>query len=238
MAQIDALKSHLTFYIHCPQVGCVLQDMHRGLTVSISCICACWTVLPKGTKNQSTPNPILYDFFLGFTAVEVRMRKRSRSVSSAMFNADPKIHTVLFGEFACEVWFPVSLPGVPVESGRIFVCSHCVRFLPNKESWHWHIGNCSFRKRCCGHEISRDRNKTFSVCVLDGRKQSCSPIAQRISLLTKLFLEHKMTLDDVHFFYYFALFETRADGTRHFCAYFSKVVEEVHIIKGHLVLQK
>jgi GNAT superfamily N-acetyltransferase len=33
-----------------------------------------------------------------------------------------------------------------------------------------------------------------------------------------------MTLDDVHFFYYFALFETRADGTRHFCAYFSKEI--------------
>lgn len=67
----------------------------------------------------------------------------------------------------------------------------------------------------------RDRARKVCVYELDGRKPQCAIMARRLCLLTKLFLVDKVTLDDVHFFSFNALFEVDDEGF-HFAGYFSK----------------
>ncbi|KAG5464559.1 hypothetical protein LSCM1_00750 [Leishmania martiniquensis] len=107
------------------------------------------------------------------------------------------------------------------EGGTIYLCDSCLAMFADPGHLQQHLQSCSYAFWIPGDEIYRDEGRRFCVFALDGRKPQCAVLARRICLLSKLFLVDKVTLDDVHFFSFNALFEVDDEGF-HFVGYFSK----------------
>ncbi|GET93814.1 acetyltransferase, putative [Leishmania tarentolae] len=103
----------------------------------------------------------------------------------------------------------------------VYLCDSCLCTSGHAGHLQKHLQRCSNAFWIPGDEIYRDEERQFCVFVLDGRKAQCAAMARRICYLSKLFLIDKVTLDDVHFFSFNALFEVDDEGF-HFVGYFSK----------------
>lgn len=105
--------------------------------------------------------------------------------------------------------------------GTIYLCDSCLCTFAQAGHLQQHLQRCSNAFWIPGDEVYRDEERRFCVFALDGRKPHCAAMSRRICLLSKLFLVDKVTLDDVHFFSFNALFEVDDEGF-HFVGYFSK----------------
>lgn len=103
----------------------------------------------------------------------------------------------------------------------LYLCDSCLHFFSSPDHLQQHLARCSNAFWIPGDEIYRDDVRSFCVFEIDGRKPQCAVFARRLCLLTKLFLVDKVTLDDVHFFCFNALFDVDDEGF-HFSGYFSK----------------
>jgi GNAT superfamily N-acetyltransferase len=103
----------------------------------------------------------------------------------------------------------------------VYLCDSCLSTFSTADHLQQHLQRCSNAFWIPGDEVYRDRSQKICVFELDGRKPQCAIMARRLCLLTKLFLVDKVTLDDVHFFSFNALFEADDEGF-HFAGYFSK----------------
>ncbi|AIO02848.1 acetyltransferase, putative [Leishmania panamensis] len=107
------------------------------------------------------------------------------------------------------------------DRGTVFLCDSCLSIFAHAGHLQQHVQACRNAFWIPGDEVYRDEEHRFCVFALDGRKPQCVALARRICLLSKLFLVDKVTLDDVHFFSFMALFEVDDEGF-HFVGYFSK----------------
>lgn len=103
----------------------------------------------------------------------------------------------------------------------IYLCDSCLSVFNVRDHLQEHLHRCGNAFWIPGDEVYRDEGRRLCVFELDGRKPQCAAFARRLCLLTKLFLVDKVTLDDVHFFAFNALFEVDDEGF-HFAGYFSK----------------
>ncbi|KAG5489881.1 hypothetical protein GH5_00764 [Leishmania sp. Ghana 2012 LV757] len=108
-----------------------------------------------------------------------------------------------------------------IQGDTIYLCDSCLSVFADAGHLQQHLQSCSYAFWIPGDEVYRDEARRFCVFSLDGRKPQCVALARRICLLSKLFLVDKVTLDDVHFFSFNALFEVDDEGF-HFVGYFSK----------------
>ncbi|KAG5490878.1 hypothetical protein JKF63_01000 [Porcisia hertigi] len=107
------------------------------------------------------------------------------------------------------------------EEDTVYLCDSCLRTFTEKNNLQQHLLRCGNAFWIPGDEVYREKERSFCVFAIDGRKSQCSALARRLCLLSKLFLVDKVTLDDVHFFSFNALFEVDDEGF-HFVGYFSK----------------
>lgn len=107
------------------------------------------------------------------------------------------------------------------EEEIIFLCDSCLRIFKERSHLESHSDNCPNAFWIPGQEIYRCGKRNLSIFEIDGRKHISVCFLRRLSILTKLFLPDKITLDDVHFFAFTALFEVDDYGY-HFAGYFSK----------------
>lgn len=107
------------------------------------------------------------------------------------------------------------------EKNKIYLCDSCLCVFLTCSHLKTHSKECPYAYRIPGQEIYRCPKRKLCAFEIDGRKHMSAFYARRLSILTKLFLPDKVTLDDVHFFAYTALFEVNDFGF-HFVGYFSK----------------
>lgn len=107
---------------------------------------------------------------------------------------------------------------------KAYVCESCLRVFRHGHHLLEHLENCSNAFWVPGREIYRCSKRKICVYEMDGRKDSSVAYLRRLCVLTKLFLNDKITLDDVHFFVFTALFEV-GDFGFHFAGYFSKELQ-------------
>lgn len=120
-----------------------------------------------------------------------------------------------------QAWFRSPLPHHG-DAGELHCCDGCLQIFGTRGQLHLHNAVCELKFAPLGDEVYFDSSRRISLRELDGRSASCVDFCQRVSLLTKLFLDHKMTLADVHYFSFFCLFEVDDSGAYHFAGYFSK----------------
>ncbi|KAK7202342.1 acetyltransferase [Novymonas esmeraldas] len=103
----------------------------------------------------------------------------------------------------------------------VYLCDSCLTTFNRADHLQQHLQRCGNAFWIPGDEVFRDERRQLCVFEMDGRRPQCAALARRLCLLTKLFLVDKVTLDDVHFFSFNALFEVDDEGF-HFAGYFSK----------------
>eukprot|EP00796_Vickermania_ingenoplastis_P006616 gene6616-4736_t len=108
-----------------------------------------------------------------------------------------------------------------VGHNSFYLCDSCLRFFHHSTHLCAHSSNCPNSFWIPGQEIYRCNRRRVCIYEIDGRKHASMCYLRRLSILTKLFLPEKVTLDDVHFFAFTALFEVDDFGF-HFAGYFSK----------------
>jgi GNAT superfamily N-acetyltransferase len=124
-----------------------------------------------------------------------------------------------FSKFECSVAFVPS----DASSEVIFMCDACLTMFTQPDLYAVHCTVCAAAgaESIIGDVTWYDEKRSLFVVELDGRKSSCAPTCWRVAKLATYFLDHKMTVDDVHFFGFFCLF-LRDGGKNHFVGYFSK----------------
>lgn len=109
-------------------------------------------------------------------------------------------------------------------SAKIYFCESCLRLFCRGSHLLTHSEMCSNAFWIPGCEIYRSSTKRICIFEIDGRRDISSAYLRRLCIFTKLFLNDKVTLDDVHFFVFTALFEVDDFGF-HFAGYFSKELQ-------------
>ncbi|EPY37488.1 histone acetyltransferase HTATIP [Angomonas deanei] len=107
------------------------------------------------------------------------------------------------------------------ENSTLYLCDACLTFFASENHLVQHITDCAHLFWVPGNEIYRNKEKKFCVYEIDGRNLRSFLFLRRLGILTRFFLPEKVTLDDVHFFAFYALFEVDDYGF-HFVGYFSK----------------
>lgn len=110
------------------------------------------------------------------------------------------------------------------DSNVLYVCESCLRFFNCSRHLQAHSNGCPNAFWIPGREIYRCSTRSVCVYEIDGRKAASNAYLHRLCIFTKLFLNDKVTLDDVHFFVFTVLFEVDDFGF-HFAGYFSKELQ-------------
>lgn len=100
-------------------------------------------------------------------------------------------------------------------------CEFCLKFFGHRSELDRHAARCKLRHPP-GNEIyrSHDHNVTISVFELDGAREVV--YCEYLSLISKLFLDHKFVGEDCSIFLYYVVCEVDQMGC-HIVGYFSKV---------------
>lgn len=123
---------------------------------------------------------------------------------------------VQIGQHLVEPWYFSPYPVEFTEEETIYICEFCLSYFATQRVFARH------RKKCMllhppGNEIYRD--DAVSFFEVDGRRQRTW--ARNLSLLSKLFLDHKTTYSDVDPFLFYCMTTRDAYGC-HLVGYFSK----------------
>lgn len=123
---------------------------------------------------------------------------------------------VQIGQHLVEPWYFSPYPVEFTEEETIYICEFCLSYFAAQRVFARH------RKKCMllhppGNEIYRD--DAVSFFEVDGRRQRTW--ARNLSLLSKLFLDHKTTYSDVDPFLFYCMTTRDAYGC-HLVGYFSK----------------
>ncbi|CAI2368566.1 unnamed protein product [Moneuplotes crassus] len=132
---------------------------------------------------------------------------------STMFRT---IEWVQIGTHKCEAWYFSPYPEEYHKLDCLFICHYCLSYFQCDEDMERHSQRCDSRYPP-GHEIYRDDK--VSVFEVDGAKE---PIyCENLSLVSKLFLDHKNLSYELSPFLFYCLCEYNDEGYQ-IAGYFSK----------------
>ncbi|MES1912236.1 MAG: hypothetical protein MHM6MM_004545 [Cercozoa sp. M6MM] len=131
------------------------------------------------------------------------LQAQERSYASA--NRVKNIAEIVLGSVRVDAWYFAPFPADFGRRRRLYVCPCCLKYMRWADTYRKHLKSCAARNlRPPGAEIYRDTN--VSVMELDGATHTL--YAQNLSLLSKLFLDHKTVYFDVAPFNFYCLYET------------------------------
>lgn len=125
-----------------------------------------------------------------------------------------KIDTIQLGKYVIDAWYFAPYP-IDVYTRKLYVCEFCMKYFLTLQELRDHYFETK-ENRIPGREIYRKGN--ISIFEVKGRKQKL--FCQCLSLLGKLFIEHKAAFYDVDQFNYYVLCECDDYGA-HIAAFYS-----------------
>ncbi|KAH7821906.1 putative histone acetyltransferase MYST1 [Monocercomonoides exilis] len=150
--------------------------------------------------------------------------KRSGTGSGMTYEPLPRnIDRIWLGRYEIDTWYyspyPADVLGEEKRSEMLYICEYCLTPFRVKRSLDRHMTKC---KMLCppGDEIFRQGE--ISMFEVDGFKQRV--YCQNLSLISKLFLDHKTGPEIADIFLFYVLTEVDKQGC-HFVGYFSKEKE-------------
>ncbi|CAG0891899.1 unnamed protein product [Cyprideis torosa] len=129
------------------------------------------------------------------------------------------INQISLGKHRIKPWYFSPYPPEIVDLPCIYICEFCLKFTKSEASLKNHLRKCLL-PHPPGNEIYRKDGLSFFE--IDGRKQK--NYAQNLSLLAKLFLDHKTLYYDTDPFLFYILSRVDDYG-HHMVGYFSKEKE-------------
>ena len=131
------------------------------------------------------------------------------------------IDAITLGPHTIKTWYFSPYPPPFYSMSHLFICDLCFQYFSCQEDLDEHLRTTN-ELTPPGLEIYRESN--LSLFELKGYEQKIC--CQNLSLLSKLFLDHKTLYYDTTGFLYYALCECDDKGA-HIVAYFSREIESV-----------
>lgn len=125
------------------------------------------------------------------------------------------VESIQFGANWLETWYFTPLP-FEFHTKCLYICDFCLFFCVTKKEFKRHTIRCSVRHPP-GDEIYRDND--ISMFEVDGITQRI--FCENLSLISRMFLEHKNVCESIEPFLFYVLCEVKPDGF-HLVGYFSK----------------
>lgn len=126
------------------------------------------------------------------------------------------IETIVIREYTVNAWYFSPYPKEVIKNGTIYLCEFCLYYFSSQELLSRHAKECVLRHPP-GVQIYKDGELSFFE--LDGyvQKNYC----RNLSLLSKLFLDHKSLYYDIDVFMFYVLCKKDDNGYQ-IVGYFSK----------------
>lgn len=140
----------------------------------------------------------------------------SMSKSTNEISKVRNLSQIQIGQHLVEPWYFSPYPVEFTEEDTIYICEFCLSFFATERVFARHRQKCTLLHPP-GNEIYRD--DAVSFFEVDGRRQRTW--ARNLSLLSKLFLDHKTVYSDVDPFLFYCMCTRDAFGC-HLVGYFSK----------------
>ena len=130
------------------------------------------------------------------------------------------ISNIKFGQYSAETWYYSPFPDGYHDIDDMWFCEFCLNFFTSIETLKLHSEKCKM-VHPPGNEIYRDYmgKKNIVMWEVDGFKSTT--YCENLSLLSKIFLDHKLVSLSITPFLYYILTEQDEYGY-HVCGYFSK----------------
>lgn len=129
------------------------------------------------------------------------------------------LNRIQMGKFEVETWYFSPYPPEYAHADIVYICEFCLSHYLSKKQLQRHRTKCQLQHPP-GNEIYR--HEDISFFEIDGRKQKTW--CRNLSLLSKLFLDHKTLYYDVDPFLFYCMTLRDAVGC-HLIGYFSKEKE-------------
>ena len=129
---------------------------------------------------------------------------------------------IQLGEYVIDAWYFSPYPEAIATSGIVYICEFCLFYFGSHGSLETHSKTCTLRHPP-GNEICRFGEMSFFE--LDGHMQK--NYCRNLSLLSKLFLDHKTLYYDIDVFMFYVLCRHTPTGYR-IVGYFSKEKNSEH----------
>ncbi|KAH9411479.1 MOZ/SAS protein [Ordospora pajunii] len=126
------------------------------------------------------------------------------------------IKKIMMRNHLVDAWYFSPYPRAVAESDIVYICEFCLYYLATMESLIEHARKCNIRHPP-GREIYRDGILSFFECDGHIQKNYC----RNLSLLSKLFLDHKSLYYDIDVFMFYVLCRLEENGYQ-IVGYFSK----------------
>ncbi|RPB25868.1 histone acetyltransferase esa1 [Terfezia boudieri ATCC MYA-4762] len=150
------------------------------------------------------------------SAPPARTGHGSMSKSTNEISKVRNLSQIQIGQHLVEPWYFSPYPVEFTEEDTIYICEFCLSFFATERVFARHRQKCTLLHPP-GNEIYRD--DAVSFFEVDGRRQRTW--ARNLSLLSKLFLDHKTVYSDVDPFLFYCMCTRDAFGC-HLVGYFSK----------------
>lgn len=147
---------------------------------------------------------------------------RSLVLADVEFYKIKNVKKIKIGSSLIEAWYFSPYPESIASSDVVYICEFCLFYFGSDTSLAIHSKSCNL-KHPPGNEIYRSGD--FSFFELDGHMQK--NYCRNLSLLSKLFLDHKTLYYDIDVFMFYILCRYRTTGY-HIVGYFSKEKNSEH----------
>ena len=131
------------------------------------------------------------------------------------------IEAITLGSNTIKTWYYSPYPPPYYSMPHFFICDHCLQYFKSQEELNMHLETTNELKPP-GLEIYRESNLSLFELKGDEQKICC----QNLSLLSKLFLDHKTLYYDTTGFLFYILCECDEKGA-HIVAYFSREIDSI-----------
>lgn len=126
------------------------------------------------------------------------------------------VKKIMLRNYLVDAWYFSPYPKAIAESDVVYICEFCLYYFGTMENLSIHARQCKLRHPP-GREIYRDGAMSFFECDGHIQKNYC----RNLSLLSKLFLDHKSLYYDIDVFMFYVLCRLEDNGYQ-IVGYFSK----------------
>ncbi|AFM99159.1 MYST histone acetyltransferase [Encephalitozoon hellem ATCC 50504] len=206
-------QSGLEFYVHYMELNRRLDEWVDGSMVDLSD--PSQIEIPKKKKTEKT---------------KAEKSRRASEKEDGMKEEEPKLERppqdeefrmknvkkIMLRNHLVDAWYFSPYPKAIAESDIVYICEFCLYYFNTMDNLVLHAKQCKLRHPP-GREIYRDGNLSFFECDGHIQKNYC----RNLSLLSKLFLDHKSLYYDVDVFMFYVLCRLEDNGYQ-IVGYFSK----------------
>ncbi|ADM12387.1 histone acetyltransferase [Encephalitozoon intestinalis ATCC 50506] len=206
-------NSRLEFYVHYVELNRRLDEWIDSSMVDLSD--PSQVEIPKKKKSEKTKTEKSRrdsEKEDGGGDEEPKLEKPPQDEEFKMKN----VKKIMLRNYLVDAWYFSPYPKAIAENDVVYICEFCLYYFGTMDSLTQHARQCKLRHPP-GREIYRDGDLSFFECDGHIQKNYC----RNLSLLSKLFLDHKSLYYDIDVFMFYVLCRLEDNGYQ-IVGYFSK----------------